>query len=67
VYNVKSRNDEQDFDSLDLALEYARELGSFVTIAGAGMEIVGVFGVDSVRGGVCPDGVAYDWMKRRTQ
>jgi hypothetical protein len=26
-------------------------------------EICGVFGVDSIRNGKCPDGVAYDWNK----
>ena len=28
-----------------------------------GMEVVGVFGVDSIKNGKCPDGVAYDWNK----
>ena len=45
----------------------ARALGEFVTITGNGMEIVGVFGADSIRDGKCPDGVDYTWMKRRSQ
>ena len=67
MYNVTSPTQQQDFESLDLAMAYARALGEFVTITGNGMEIVGVFGADSIRDGLCPDGVAYDWMKRRSQ
>jgi hypothetical protein len=48
-------------------MAYARALGEFVTITGNGMEIVGVFGADSIRDGKCPDGVDYTWMKRRSQ
>ena len=54
---------EQEFDTLDLALVRAKELGIFVTINGGEFEIVGRFGVDSVKEGKCPDGVAYDWNK----
>ena len=67
MYNVTSKTQQQDFESLDQAMAYARALGEFVTITGNGMEIVGVFGADSIRDGKCPDGVAYTWMKRRTQ
>lgn len=49
--------------NLDLALTTAKQLGFFVTIQGPGFEVCGCFGVDSVRDGVCPDGVAYDWNK----
>lgn len=54
---------EQEFDTLDQALIRAKELGIFVTINGGEFEIVGRFGVDSVKEGKCPDGVAYDWNK----
>jgi hypothetical protein len=67
MYNVISKTQQQDFESLDLAMMYAKQLGEFVTITGNGMEIVGMFGADSIRDGKCPDGVAYTWMKRRTQ
>ena len=67
MYNVASPTQQQDFESLDLAMTYAKELGEFVTITGNGMEIVGVFGADSIRDGKCPDGVDYTWMKRRSQ
>ena len=54
---------EREFDSLDLAMNYAKTLDRFVTIKGESFEVVGRFGVDSVRDGKCPDGVAYDWNK----
>ena len=53
--------------TLDEAMVFAKTHEGFVTIAGEGMEIVGRFGADSIKNGRCPDGVAYDWMKRRTQ
>lgn len=54
---------EIEFDTLDLAMSYAKLLNKFVTIKGKEFEIVGIFGVDSVKNGKCPDGVAYDWNK----
>lgn len=51
------------FDTLDLAMDYAKTLDKFVTIKGESFEVVGRFGVDSVVNGKCPDGVAYDWNK----
>jgi len=53
----------ETFETLDLAMNYAKTLDKFVTISGASFEVVGRFGVDSVRDGKCPDGVAYDWNK----
>ena len=44
-------------------MAFAKELNVFVTIQGSEFEIVGLFGVDSVKDGVCPDGVKYDWNK----
>lgn len=52
---------------LSAALVKAKELGILVTINGGGMEIVGVFGADSVNNGKLPDGHDYTWMKRRRQ
>jgi hypothetical protein len=51
--------------TLDSAMKFSKSLGSFVSIRGGGMEIVGKFGVDSIENGRCPDGVDYDWYKRR--
>ena len=67
MYTVETKTQQQEFDDLDSAMAYARLLGEFVTITGNGMEIVGVFGTDSVENGRCPDGEAYTWMKRRSQ
>jgi len=50
--------------SLDSALASAKAYGQFVIIRGpGGMEFVGMFGVDSVKNGKCPDGVDYTWNK----
>lgn len=66
MYKVISKKDSVEFASLDLAMKYAKTLAEFVTIQGGEFEIVGKFGVDSIKDGVCPDGVKYDWVKRRT-
>jgi hypothetical protein len=44
-------------------MAYAKTLDAFVRITGSEFEIVGMFGVDSIKDGLCPDGVAYDWNK----
>ena len=56
---------EETFKVLTLAeaMNVAKSLNEFVTIQGADFEIVGMFGVDSIKDGVCPDGVKYDWNK----
>jgi hypothetical protein len=51
--------------SLEEAMHVAKTLNEFVTIKSTDMEIVGKFGVDSIKEGVCPDGVEYTWKKRR--
>lgn len=64
MYNVKGKNTSYDgLRSLDEAMKYAKLLNEFVTISGPNFEIVGMFGVDSIRDGLCPDGVKYDWNK----
>jgi hypothetical protein len=54
---------EQDFDNLETAMAFAKELNKFVTIQGPDFEICGMFGVDTIKDGLCPDGVEYDWNK----
>jgi hypothetical protein len=56
---------EETFKTLTLgeAMNVAKMMNEFVTIKGADFEIVGMFGVDSIKDGVCPDGVVYDWNK----
>ena len=52
-------------DTLDQAICFAKTVNAFVTIKGGEMEIVGVFGADTIKDGKCPDGVDYTWKKRR--
>jgi len=49
--------------TLEEAMAFAKTIGMFLTIKGPDFEVCGVFGVDSVKEGLCPDGVAYDWNK----
>ena len=58
---------EERFKVLTLAeaMNLAKHLNEFVTIKSKDFEIVGKFGVDSIKDGVCPDGVDYNWKKRR--
>ena len=66
MIQVKSKTKTQEFETLALAMDWAKELGEFVTIQVNGMDFVGKFGADSVVDGKCPDGVDYTWKKRRT-
>jgi hypothetical protein len=54
---------QEEFANLELAMARAKALNEFVTIVGPDFEVCGRFGVDSVKDGVCPDGVKYDWNK----
>ena len=63
MYRVIYKGIEVAFATLDEAMVYAKTLNQFVTIKGGTFEVVGRFGVDTIKDGVCPDGVAYDWNK----
>lgn len=63
MYRVIYKGIEVAVATLDEAMVYAKTLNQFVTIKGSTFEVVGRFGVDTVKDGVCPDGVAYDWNK----
>ncbi len=63
MYKVIYKDIEVEFATLDQAMDYAKTLNQFVSIKGGTFEIVGMFGVDSVKNGVCPDGITYDWNK----
>ena len=63
MYNVIGKTVSFDVMTLDDAMHTAKAMNEFVTITGPEFEIVGMFGVDSVRDGKCPDGVTYDWNK----
>jgi hypothetical protein len=65
MYKVISNNNLtlNNCSSLDEAMAFAKTVGTFVTIKGPDFEVCGMFGVDSIKDGLCPDGVAYDWNK----
>jgi hypothetical protein len=63
MYKVKGSIDTFDVMTLDEAMHTAKIMNEFVTITGPDFEVCGMFGVDSVKDGKCPDGVAYDWNK----
>ena len=65
MIEVKSKEDSKEFETLALAMTWAKTIDEFVIITVNGMEIVGRFGADSIVNGKCPDGVDYTWKKRR--
>lgn len=50
-------------NDLNIAMEMAKLVDEHVTITNGEMEFVGKFGVDTIKNGLCPDGVKYDWNK----
>jgi hypothetical protein len=67
MYKVTGSKVTFDVMTLDEAMHTAKIMNEFVTISSDDMEIVGMFGADSIKDGKCPDGVDYTWMKRRSQ
>jgi hypothetical protein len=63
MYKIIGKEETLKVLSLAEAMNVAKSMNEFVRIVGKDFEIVGMFGVDSVKNGVCPDGVAYDWNK----
>lgn len=65
MYKIISKigNTLYECDTLDQAMQFAKDWGGFVTITGPDFEVCGMFGVDSIQDGKCPDGVVYDWNK----
>lgn len=64
MYTVTDKDIElYSADSLNEAMNFAKSYAGFVSIKSDSFEVVGKFGVDAVRDGKCPDGVAYDWNK----
>lgn len=63
MFKVIGKDVVYEVNSLDDAMFLAKKMNEFVSIKGAGFEVCGKFGVDSVVDGKCPDGVAYDWDK----
>jgi len=64
MYKVICNDNELErFITLNEAMAFAKAVNVFVTIKGPELEVVGLFGVDTIHNGLCPDGVAYDWNK----
>ena len=63
MYEVKGKDVAFNVMTLDEAMHTAKIMNEFVTIKSKDFELVGLFGVDAVSNGKCPDGVAYDWNK----
>lgn len=65
MFKVISKNNLtlNELPTLDEAMTFAKTVGMFVTIKGPEFEVCGLFGVDSIKDGKCPDGIAYDWNK----
>ena len=63
MYKIIGKTITFDVMTLDEAMRTAKAMNEFVTIKSADFEMVGMFGVDAVKNGLCPDGIAYDWNK----
>jgi hypothetical protein len=63
MYKVIGKEETVKVLTLAEAMNLAKHMNEFVTIVGDDFEVCGMFGVDSIKDGKCPDGVAYDWNK----
>ena len=65
MITVKHNTETHEFETLDQAMAWAKELGEFVTIQFNGLEVVGKFGAGGILDGKFPNGEPYTWKKRR--
>jgi hypothetical protein len=63
MYKVIGKEETFKVLTLTEAMNVAKSMNEFVRIVGSDFEVCGMFGVDSIKDGVCPDGVVYDWNK----
>ena len=63
MYKIIGKEETLKVLTLAEAMNVAKSMNEFVRIVGKDFEIVGMFGVDAVKDGKCPDGVDYDWNK----
>ena len=63
MYRVIGKEETFKVLTLAEAMNVAKSMNEFVTIKGSDFAMVGIFGVDSIKDGKCPDGIAYDWNK----
>lgn len=67
MFKVIGKDIAFDVMTLNEAMNVAKLMNEFVTIVGEDFEVCGMFGVDTVKDGLCPDGVSYDWTMRRDE
>jgi len=67
VITIEHHSEIYEFNTLDEAMAWAKELGEFVTIKFNDLEIAGKFGADGIASGKFSNGEPYDWKKRRKQ
>lgn len=67
MFKVIGKDIAFDAMTLNEAMNVAKLMNEFVTIVGEDFEVCGMFGVDTVKDGLCPDGVSYDWTMRRDE
>jgi len=65
VITIEHNSNIHEFKTLNEAMQWAKELGEFVTIKFNGLEIAGKFGADGINGGKFSNGEPYTWKKRR--
>ena len=65
MITVKHRSGITEFETLDQAMCWAKDLGEHVSIEFNGMEVVGKFGADGILNHKLPNGETYTWKKRR--
>ena len=65
MVTVKHNTEIHEFETLDQAMSWAKELGEFVSIQFNGSEVVGKFGADGILDDKFPNGEPYTWKKRR--
>lgn len=63
MYKVIGKEETFKVLTLAEAMNVAKSMNEFVRIVGTDFEVCGMFGVDSIQHGLCPDGVKYDWNK----
>jgi hypothetical protein len=63
MYKVIGKEETFKVLTLAEAMNVAKSMNEFVRIVGIDFEVCGIFGVDTVKDGKCPDGIAYDWNK----
>lgn len=67
VVTIEHQSQMYEFNTLDEAMAWAKELGEFVTIKFNDLEIAGMFGADGITSGKFSNGEPYTWKKRRRQ